>query len=119
NEVIVEGLVPGTYTLVCDYYNTLLGCGGTAKMRITVAPGVEISGDEELCSSTGNYTYTNSTGVPVDWLLKLGSSVVSSSSGIDFTYNFPVGDTYVLTATSSAGCASEPFIINVTQTPAT
>lgn len=119
NEVIVEGLVPGIYNLICDYHNTLLGCSGTARMRITVAPGVEISGDEEFCSNSGNYTYSNSTGVPVDWELKLGTSVVSSSTGINFTYNFPVGGTYVLTATSSAGCASEPFIINVTETPAT
>lgn len=119
NEVIVEGLVPGDYTLVCEYYNTLLGCKGDAKMKITVAPGVEVFGDEEFCSNSGNYTYTNSIGIPVDWTLKLDGSIVTTAYGVNFTYNFPIGGAYVLTATTAEGCSSEPFIINVTQTPST
>lgn len=118
NEIIVKGLEPGNYTLVCEYKNTLLGCGGTAKKAITILPTVDIYGDTEFCSGA-YHQYYNSSGNTVNWELKLGNNVVASNTSPVFEYPFPQGGTYVLTATPLNGCPSQPFIINVTQTPAT
>lgn len=119
NEVVIEGLVPGNYILNASYNNTLLGCGGVASLKITVAPEIEIIGGELSFCSGVTHTYTTSTGVPVDWQLKHNNAVIASPTGVNFTHNFSIGGTYVLTAASSGGCLSEPFIIEVTQTPAT
>lgn len=117
NEVYVNGLAPGTYTLICNYTNTLLGCSGYAEKRITVLPSVTITGPEEFCSGSGTTSYTNIEGASVNWELKNNNNVIATSTGINFNHNFNQGGTYVLTATSSGGCDSDPFIINVIQTP--
>src|SRR5690606_35750562 len=110
-------LAPGNYTLYCQYTNTLIGCVGEAQLDITVASEIEIIGEEAFCSNSGTQGYTTTTGVLVNWLLKLNNSIVASSSGVSFYYNFPSAGTYVLTATSSNGCSGEPYIIEVTATP--
>lgn len=117
NEVYVNGLAPGVYTLRCDYTNTLLGCIGRAVKRITVLPSVTITGPEEFCSGTDVITYNNTDGVAVDWVLKKDNSIVAADNGMTFQHSFTEGGTYVLTATSSGGCDSEPYIITVIQTP--
>jgi hypothetical protein len=116
NQVIVDALAPGNYILKCTYTNTLLGCGGTAEFKIRVVAGTVISGGlDQLCSGTSS-TYTTVGGGSVQWELKKNNSVVASTTGINFTYNFPTGGVYTLTATTG-GCISEPKVINVTQTP--
>lgn len=117
NEVYVNGLTPGTYTLKCNYTNTLLRCSGLAEKIITVLPSVTITGPEEFCSGSGTISYTNTEGISVNWELKKNNNVIVTSTGVNFNHNFNQGGTYVLTATSSDGCFSEPFIINVIQTP--
>lgn len=119
NEVVIEGLVPGDYMLHASYNNTLLGCGGVASLKITVAPEIEILGGPQAFCSGVSQTYTTSTGASVNWQLKHNNVVIANPTGISFTHNFSTGGTYVLTASSTGGCLSEPFIIEVTQTPAT
>ena len=117
NEIIIEGLQPGTYRLVCTYTNTLLGCGGYAEKTIKIVSPVEISGPVAFCSGTLK-TYTSSSG-SADWELKKGTTVVATNTGATFQYNFPTGGAYVLTASITGHCASAPLAINVTQTPDT
>lgn len=116
NEIIIEGLEPGTYTLICKYINTLLGCEGYAEKTIKVVPPLEISGPEAFCSGTLQ-TYTSLSGT-ANWELKKGTTVVTTDTGTTFQYDFPEGGAYVLTASISGLCAAEPLAINVTQTPA-
>src|SRR5690606_36456466 len=100
NEVVIEGLVPGNYMLHANYNNTLLGCGGVASLKITVAPEIEILGGPQTFCSGLSQTYTTSVGVPVNWKLKHNNTVIANPTGINFTHNFSTGGTYVLTASS-------------------
>lgn len=121
NEVFVEGVQAGTHTLVCEYYNTLWGYSGATELEITVGKKAEITGnDTAFCAGSGTYTYTNVGGDPVTWTLMRDGTIVSGipSYGNTFSHNFPVGGTYMLTATTDEGCVSEPFVIEVTQIPA-
>lgn len=105
NQVVVEGLQPGMYQLDCIYTNTLLGCKGTASMRIQVLEGTEIlPGNEELCSGT-SASYTTSSGAVVNWQLHKDNNLITSTTGNSFTYGFPQGGVYTLTATAQGGCA--------------
>ncbi|PZR14351.1 MAG: hypothetical protein DI539_18955, partial [Flavobacterium psychrophilum] len=116
NQVIVDALAAGSYVLKCVYTNTLLGCSGTAEIKIRVVAGTVITGGlDTLCSGTSS-TYTTAGGGSVQWELKKNNAVVSSLTAVSFTYNFPTGGVYTLTATTG-GCISEPKVINVTQTP--
>lgn len=121
NQVYVEGIAPGIYDLVCNYTNTLLGCTGTAAMRINVVSGTVITSNQadEFCSSSGIKTYTTTSGAPVTWELIKDNATVTTYTSVTFSYNFPQGGVYTLTATASGGCSGEPKVINVTQTPAT
>jgi hypothetical protein len=57
NEVVVKPLVDGVITLRCTYINTLLGCGGTATLTITVTKALDFTGNFVVCNNTtGNYT---------------------------------------------------------------
>lgn len=118
NQVIVDALAPGIYTLQCNYTNTLLGCKGYADIRITVVAGTVITGPDAFCSGT-NSTYQTTGGSSVQWELRKNNAVVASSTGVSFTYAFPTGGVYSLTATVAGGCAGQPKVINVTQTPST
>ncbi|RYD93627.1 MAG: PKD domain-containing protein, partial [Sphingobacteriales bacterium] len=121
NQVYVEGVAPGLYDLVCNYTNTLLGCTGSAAIRIQVVNGTVITSNQadEFCSSSGTKTYTTTSSAVVNWELIKNNATVATSSGITFSYNFPQGGVYTLTATAAGGCSGEPKVINVTQTPAT
>src|SRR5690606_10266767 len=56
---------------------------------------------------------------PANWEVKLNNIVVSTSpiTSPSFNYHFPLGGTYVLTATTPGGCSSDSFVIVVTQRP--
>lgn len=116
NQVIVDALAPGIYSLQCNYTNTLLGCKGYAEMRITVVAGTVITGPDAFCSGT-SATYQTTGGGVVQWELRKNNTVVASSTATSFTYPFPTGGVYSLTATVAGGCAGQPKVINVTQTP--
>ncbi|MDV6167363.1 PKD domain-containing protein [Flavobacterium sp. DG1-102-2] len=118
NQIVVDALSPGSYDLVCKYTNTLLGCSGEARIKITVAGETLIVpiGTEPTCSGTVG-TYTTAGGGSVQWQLKKGNAIVASTTGVNFSYPFPTGGVYTLTA-AAGGCISQPRVINITQTPA-
>lgn len=121
NQVYVEGISPGIYDLVCNYTNTLLGCSGSAAIRITVVEGTVIVSNQsdEFCSSNTPKTYTTTSGAIVDWELTKNNAVVATSTSATFSYSFLQGGVYTLTATTGGGCSGEPKVITVTQTPST
>jgi len=120
NQIYIEGVIPGYYELRCDYINTLLGCKGKASIKIHVVEGMVITSNQpdEFCSSSGVKTYTTTSGAPVNWQLKKNNSVIANTTGVNFSYNFTSGGVYTLTATIAGGCAGQPKVITVTQTPA-
>lgn len=118
NEVYVRASVPGTYTLSSSYYNTLLQCPGEASFTIVVEEPVTITGGlDEICAGTAQ-TFNSNPGVPVNWNITLNNSTVYTTTGISAAYSFPTPGTYIVSATKPGGCAGEPRVIKVTQTPA-
>lgn len=121
NEIIVDGMAPGTYYIDVEYRNTLLGtdnCAGRIEGFVfEVVENVSIIAPDEKTTCTGAiYDFDSSNGQPVFWEIRTGGSVVHTSTGSNTSYTFNTGGIYVVTATYN-GCTSEPVIIEVIPTP--
>ena len=112
NEVIITPTQTGTITLYATYYNTLLGCGGTATFTITVNNPMPITGVNAVCINTSE---TYSTTAPVNWSLKnnLGAIVGNATNTNMFNYNFTTAGTFVLTVSGTGICEGQSKYINV------
>jgi PKD repeat protein len=121
NQIIVDALAPGVYSLICEYTNTLLGCSGTASTRIIVTQGAVITSaqPDQFCANSGIKTYSTTSGTSYNWVLTRNNTTVATSTGTGFSYNFTAGGVYTLNATLSGGCPGQPKVITVTPTPAT
>lgn len=120
NEVLFQASQPGTYTLVADYFNTLLSCKGQAYFNITVEKPVVISGGtDEICVGTAQ-TFNATPNVPVVWKVSTGGSVFTSPPMTGpFSYNFVTPGSYTITATKDGGgCESNAILVKVLPTPA-
>lgn len=118
NEVVVDGLTAGNYTLTVKYHNTLYeNCEGTAKFSFTVVENVEVvtSGPLTFCTGTSK-SFSSSTGQPVTWQIRLGGAIVYTATGVSTSYTFNTGGTYVVTA-NQGGCESEPVVVDVIAKP--
>src|SRR5690554_5686049 len=118
NEVIIDALTPGFYTLRCAYYNTLLGCEGTAEIEIEIIEKIEIVGEHIFCANTmTGQIYTTVLGLPVDWKLisnTVNGVVEEKFNQVNYTPFVYPNESYTLIA-SSDGCSSDPFSISVLQ----
>lgn len=121
SEIVVDGAVPGTYTLSVKYRNTLIDdgkCEGYAEVKFTVEERPEIVVDEPaltICPDTTKDFSTNN-GVSVQWQILLGSTVVHTASGPATTYDFPEPGTYIITGDYN-GCVTDPVVIEVIARP--
>lgn len=120
NEIVVDGMAPGTYTLSVRYRNTLIDggkCGGEAKMQFKVVENVEIVTDEPLTVCTGETrNFSSHNGMPVSWEISLGGTVVHTAFGSGTSYTFNTGGVYVVTANNN-GCISDPVVVDVIAKP--
>ncbi len=121
NEIMVDGLAPGTYYLDVDYRNTLLGkddCGGRIeRFVIEVVENVGVLSPDPTTVCTGvTHTFDSSNGQPVVWQIRLGNTLVHTDFNATTSYTFNTGGSYVITANNN-GCISDPFIVNVIPTP--
>lgn len=106
NEVVLNVLSgSGTFTLVAQYQNTLLGCGGSAELQITVAPQLLINEVSTLCTGT-NHTFTNSEGISVNWQLYKNTSLIASATGTTFSYTFTQSGNYEIKASTANYCST-------------
>ncbi|WP_084596045.1 PKD domain-containing protein [Flavobacterium beibuense] len=121
NEIVVQTTGnSGTITLSCTYNNTLLNCGGSAELVITIKPKAEINGPTSLCiGTTGGYVLSN--GYSGSWVLKRNGLVVSTGSGNSFNYNFTTAGNYILTVSGGAFCknAQMGIVVNPKETAPT
>ncbi len=120
NEIVVDGMAPGIYTLGVRYRNTLIDggtCEGRAKIQFEVVENVEIKTDLPLtvCTNT-NKVFSTTTGISVTWEVTLGGNVVHTEYGPFMSYDFPNGGAHVITANNN-GCISEPVVIEVIEKP--
>lgn len=73
----VPGFPGGQITLVCEYTNTLLNCGGSASYTITINRKIPFSGPQQLCTGTVGHYFTT-TLEPVNWVVKNQAGVVQN-----------------------------------------
>ena len=120
NEIVVDGMAPGTYTLSVRYRNTLIDggkCGGETKIQFKVVENVEIVTDEPLTVCTGEAkNFWSHNGMPVSWEISLGGTVVHTAFGPATSYTFNTGGVYVVTANNN-GCISDPVVVEVIAKP--
>lgn len=120
NEVIIttNGL-SGNITLKCEYFNTILHCGGTAVYEITISEQPSIAGPMLVCEGdTKNYTFFQQ-GIPTtgDWVIETpsGQQMVSGVSSHSITFSDP--GTYIFSAIGTTICRSYPLKVKVVPKP--
>ncbi|WP_395053664.1 PKD domain-containing protein, partial [Flavobacterium sp.] len=120
NEIIVFSQDVGVIELKCTYFNTLLGCGGTAQFTINIKPTISILGESTVCSNTNSlYTLTDANGSEISSI----NTVIIGPDNFEqlltsspFSITFPSVGIYNLSVPSSDYC-SGLFNINVIQKP--
>lgn len=120
NEIVIQAGFAGVIQLRCNYFNTLLGCGGSAVYEIKVMPSLQVNGNKFVCSnSTHNYsfTYGGSTIPSVQWQVIGPNGYTLSGSESPFSLTFPYTGIYSISVSDPDYCLSELFQIQVTDNP--
>ena len=120
NEVMVDGLTPGHYTLSAHYHNTLLlndRCKGIANFNFQVVetPVIHTADPLTFCAGVQKTFHSNISG-PVHWEITLGGTIEHAQTSVLLNYKFDKGGTYVVTATHN-GCKSDPIVLYVIPQP--
>jgi len=116
NEIVLNTNNPGIVYLSCDYYNTMLKCGGTATIMINVLDADTIDGPEKACLNTV-VTYSLVNGNSGSWVLTKPDNSTQTNSGATINANFDQVGTYVLTITGTTFCPPSPLYIEVKDLP--
>lgn len=123
NEVIISAENNGGLYLKCNYYNTLLKCGGSAIIKIDVFNPIVISGEKLFCTGeTETYHFQDENGNPVYayWYMNGPNNLYQGGYlSSSFTYHFTTPGTYIINAFSGYYCSPEPFVIEVKTSPST
>ncbi|MBA5792686.1 PKD domain-containing protein [Flavobacterium sp. xlx-214] len=121
NEIMVDGMAPGTYFIDVEYQNTLLGtdnCRGQIERFVfEVVENVSVNWDQvqTVCAGTSKF-FSSSNGSSVSWEIKLGNNIVHTDFNSSTSFTFNSGGSYTVTATNN-GCISDAVVINVIPTP--
>ena len=117
NEIIFTPTQSGTFTLVSKYRNTLVHCGGIARITINVSKPEPFVGESVVCAG-GSATYTTISTTPVTWTLRNsnGGVVTTLANSNTFTQLFATAGNFTLTASGSGICAGQ--VRNIVVTPA-
>jgi hypothetical protein len=120
NEVIIRPIVLGSLILRCTYTNTLLDCGGSAILDLTVEGALPIVGNPIVCENTTEIYHTDNN-IATNWTLKSANGQVlnTANSVVNYSYSFNVVGNFTLTAGSSNTCGLQEFLITVAETPNT
>lgn len=121
NEIVVDGLAPGSYSLGVRYRNTLIddgNCSGRAEIefRVEERPQIQMKGELTACQNTPMSFYTHN-GTTVQWQILLNGNVIYDQTGNQIDYDFPNAGTHVITA-SNNGCKADPVTVEIIKTPA-
>jgi hypothetical protein len=121
NEVIVDtnNLPAGEYTIQSDYNNTLLLCGGTAAKKITVLPQLTIDAPPIICEGELVITPSNEE-VSIEYSVYFNGDLIDVINTMGITeVSLNEAGSYIITATASEFCISEPLVVTVLPVPDT
>ena len=118
NEIIIEAIKPGEVILSCEYYNTLLGCGGMAEMIIKILPEVYLSPTDFVCiGNSQNFQFLDATSNPVSVNYAVyepnNSTPILMGTNSQFNLTPTVVGFYTVDITSPNVCATIPMEIKV------
>jgi len=119
NEIIIQSNEPGTVRLSCQYYNTLLGCGGYAELEITIVPKVHLGPVEFVClGNTQNFVFLNNSNNPVNVNYSIyepnnPTPIQNGSNVNNFNLNPSITGYYTVEITNTNLCAKLPMEIKV------
>jgi PKD repeat protein len=125
NEIVVQAGLAGTITLSCSYFNTLLGCGGTATYEIKVTPSLTVDGDEIVCkNATHSYSlnFNGNNVSAVNWQITGPNNFSQNGTSSPLSITFPSVGIYNITITDPNYCLRNFFqiqVLDVPQMPAT
>lgn len=109
NEIIVQSQSNGTIQLFCTYFNTLLGCGGSAQYTIHVKPFARLEGPYSVCKNKDiDYNIINEigNGIPtINWTIDGPNGYTYSGTQGNFTTSFPAIGTYNFTINDTNYCS--------------
>ena len=112
NQIVLNAGASGTVRLTCNYFNTLLGCGGTAEMDIDIRSTIKLQGAFDIClNSTNTYSIVTESGENVsglNWTMISPTGVIFNGSGSPFNYTFNTLGNYLfnITGNTSTTCYS-------------
>ena len=114
NEILLNpGEIAGIITLRVVYQNTLLNCGGSSEMLITLKSNAIIEGVTETCAG-GSESYSILGELSGNWQVKkLPSGPSAFYTGSNITTTFVAPGNYSLTVTGSNFCATSSLLITV------
>lgn len=115
NEVVLTpNVAGGTVTLTCNYFNTLMGCGGTATKVIQIPGEVKII-DTIFDFCEGLETAFHAAGPNIasgQWTLLQPDNTKLTGSGSTFNVSFSQVGTYLLTLKGNF-CPPDPIELHV------
>ncbi|RBA27348.1 PKD domain-containing protein [Flavobacterium tibetense] len=120
NEIVVQAGLAGTITLSCSYFNTLLGCGGTATYEIKVTPSLTVDGDKIVCKNTThsyNLNFNGNNVSAVNWQITGPNNFSQNGISSPLSITFPSVGIYNVAVTDPNYCLRNFFQIQVLDVP--
>lgn len=122
NEIIIQATAPGVVVLNCNYYNTLLGCGGSSKIKISVIPEIKIANTDPICINESVFLEFetldgNSVSEVLDWEIHGPNNYFASGSGSEINNTFYEAGLYAFYISSSNYCYDNIQTIKIIEVP--
>ena len=110
NMVNFTAEVVGIVKIKVVYVNKLLGCGGTAEIKVEVKPRADFFGPTLVCAESNNMYH--SVSAPFEnWILKGPNNYQQTGLASSFSAHFPDPGQYFLSIISDEYCQNEPLVI--------
>lgn len=121
NEIFINTQYFGTIVLNCQYYNTLLNCGGNATLTIKVNPFIAANGPNFACQNQEvHYDIITEPGIPathLSYTINGPDNYAYTGNALSFDVAFPEPGIYLLNITADNYCMDEPIEIIVSPQP--
>lgn len=116
NEIALTATGSGAITLMVEYTNTVLKCGGSAHLNLDVMPHAAITGDSLVClHASGQYSLSGHYG---NWeLYDADNNAIGNGQGTSFSHIFDDPGVYRLSVSGDDFCPPEDFFITVEELP--